>query len=67
MDSNGAGACEEPFFRPADGTKTASFCDKPGDANGDNAVNLGDAVFVINYIFKGGPILCLARRGHIRD
>ena len=25
-----------------------------GDANGDRAVNIGDAVFVINYIFKGG-------------
>ncbi len=26
-----------------------------GDANGDEAVNIGDAVFLINYIFKGGP------------
>jgi len=25
-----------------------------GDANGDGAVNLADAVFVINYVFKGG-------------
>ena len=25
-----------------------------GDANGDRAVNIGDAVYVINYIFKGG-------------
>ena len=25
-----------------------------GDANGDHAINVGDAVFVINYIFKGG-------------
>ena len=25
-----------------------------GDANGDRTVNIGDAVFVINYIFKGG-------------
>ena len=28
------------------------FC---GDANGDNAVNVGDAVYLINYVFKGGP------------
>jgi len=26
----------------------------PGDANGDSDVNVGDAVFVINFIFKGG-------------
>ena len=29
-------------------------CDKPGDANNDSAVNVGDAVYIINYIFKGG-------------
>lgn len=26
-----------------------------GDANGDGTINIGDAVFIINYIFKGGP------------
>jgi len=26
-----------------------------GDASGDEAVNIGDAVYLINYIFKGGP------------
>ncbi|MEZ5359146.1 MAG: hypothetical protein R3F48_09985 [Candidatus Zixiibacteriota bacterium] len=26
-----------------------------GDANGDRNVNIGDAVYLINYIFKGGP------------
>ncbi len=26
-----------------------------GDANGDGTVNVGDAVFLINYVFKGGP------------
>ncbi len=26
-----------------------------GDANGDDAINIADAVFLINYIFKGGP------------
>jgi hypothetical protein len=26
-----------------------------GDANGDDAVNVGDCVFVISYVFKGGP------------
>jgi hypothetical protein len=32
------------------------FCDCiPGDANGDGAVNVGDAVYIISYVFKGGP------------
>jgi hypothetical protein len=26
-----------------------------GDANGDGDINVADAVFLINYIFKGGP------------
>jgi len=26
-----------------------------GDANRDEIVNIGDAVFIINYVFKGGP------------
>lgn len=26
-----------------------------GDANGDGTCNVGDAVFLINYVFKGGP------------
>jgi hypothetical protein len=25
-----------------------------GDANGDAAVNVGDAVYIINFVFKGG-------------
>jgi hypothetical protein len=33
----------------------AGCCDKPGDANGDNTVNVGDVVFLINFVFKGGP------------
>ncbi|NMC44460.1 MAG: hypothetical protein GYA46_11130 [candidate division Zixibacteria bacterium] len=26
-----------------------------GDANGDGVINVGDAVYTINYIFRGGP------------
>ncbi len=26
-----------------------------GDANGDGSVNVGDAVFLINFVFSGGP------------
>jgi hypothetical protein len=29
--------------------------DKPGNANGDTQVSIGDAVFIISYIFRGGP------------
>jgi len=33
-----------------------SPCDcTPGDANDDDMVNVGDAVYVINYVFKNGP------------
>ncbi len=27
----------------------------PGDANQDNLANIGDAVFIINYVFRHGP------------
>ena len=30
-------------------------CDIPGDANGDGNCDIGDAVHLISYIFKGGP------------
>jgi hypothetical protein len=26
-----------------------------GDGNGDGEVNVADGVFIINYVFKGGP------------
>jgi len=26
-----------------------------GDANGDKKINVGDAVFIISYIFRNGP------------
>lgn len=34
-----------------------------GDANRDRTLNVGDAVFIVSYIFKGGeapPWLCAA-------
>ena len=30
----------------------------PGDANCDGDCNVGDAVYIINYVFKGGPEPC---------
>jgi hypothetical protein len=32
-----------------------SHCPFSGDANADSAVNIGDAVYIINYVFRGGP------------
>ncbi|MFH1699952.1 MAG: M1 family aminopeptidase [Candidatus Zixiibacteriota bacterium] len=34
---------------------TDAITDRPGDANNDGDVNVGDAVFLINHVFKGGP------------
>ncbi|EQB62996.1 MAG: hypothetical protein RBG1_1C00001G0575 [candidate division Zixibacteria bacterium RBG-1] len=28
---------------------------KPGDANGDGKVDLGDLIFIVNRVYKGGP------------
>ena len=39
------------FWQVFDG---GSCCTKPGDANNDGSVNVGDAVYMINYVFKGG-------------
>ncbi|MEZ5357588.1 MAG: S8 family serine peptidase [Candidatus Zixiibacteriota bacterium] len=40
-----------PAFVPVSVTITAY---QRGDANGDYSVNIGDAVYLVNYIFKGG-------------
>jgi hypothetical protein len=38
-----------------------SCCEVPGDANNDGATNVGDAVFVISYVFRGGAApFCIA-------
>ncbi|MCK5125885.1 MAG: dockerin type I repeat-containing protein [candidate division Zixibacteria bacterium] len=38
------------------GLVAATCCVEPGgDANGDGPTNVGDAVYLINYAFKGGP------------
>jgi len=35
---------------------TSQVCDcVPGDANGDGSFNIGDAVYIISYVFQGGP------------
>ena len=35
--------------------KYNEICVRAGDANLDDAVNVGDAVYMINYVFKSGP------------
>ncbi|MEZ5360369.1 MAG: dockerin type I repeat-containing protein [Candidatus Zixiibacteriota bacterium] len=37
------------------GLYSADCCVVAGDANNDGGLNIGDAVFLINHIFKGGP------------
>ncbi len=50
-----------PFFNPdqadsnSDGTGDACDALICGNANFDDAVNIADAIFIINYVFKGGP------------
>jgi len=37
------------------GLITGTCCDLPGDANNDGGTNVGDAVYIINFAFRGGP------------
>jgi hypothetical protein len=40
---------------------STTCCDKPGDANNDGKLGVGDPVFVISCIFRGGPApVCMA-------
>jgi hypothetical protein len=42
------------------GCAAASCCNLAGDANNDGKVNVGDAVYIISYVFRGGPApICL--------
>lgn len=45
----------------SDGNGIGDACqpERPcGDVNEDGTVNIGDAVYLVNYIFNGGPIPC---------
>ena len=53
-----------PDQADSNGNNVGDICDWDcGDANGDRAVNIADAVFVINYVFKGGPAPAPAASG----
>jgi hypothetical protein len=41
---------------------SSSCCNKAGDANSDGNINVGDAVFLINRVFKGGPAPVCAQK-----
>ncbi len=46
---------KEGFWQ--DGTpRPTGCCDTPGDANSDGQTNIGDAVFVVNFVFRSGPL-----------
>ncbi len=50
-DANGNGFPDECEVPPS----SAASCFLCGDADGNGAVSIADAVFLINYIFAGGP------------
>jgi len=62
-DADGIGdACDNcptlynPDQSDIDGNGTGDICEYVcGDADGDLGINIADAVYLINYIFKGGP------------
>jgi hypothetical protein len=45
-------------FRFQQGSMTL-VSSRPGDANGDSTVTLGDVVFLIGYVYKGGSPPCI--------
>lgn len=53
------GSASSPSFSVSHGYWLESGENPPsyicGDANSDEGVNVGDAVYLINYVFKGGP------------
>jgi hypothetical protein len=53
IDKANAFILAHPEIKCAEGPEPCEC--KPGDANNDGQVNVGDAVSLINFVFKGGP------------
>ncbi len=51
-----------PGFEP--GTTFVAL-HRPGDVNGSCVINIGDVVYLINYLFKGGPEPCPLDAGDV--
>lgn len=47
------------YHLPEAGGQFMTSYGRPGDANGDSLLNLGDIVFLIGYVFRGGPAPCI--------
>ncbi len=49
--------CDEPLWikKPCCPVTPLTCLYKPGDANGDGKIDLGDLIFIINRVYKGGP------------
>jgi hypothetical protein len=41
----------------------STCCETPGDANRDGTTNVGDVVYIINYVFKGGDAPICPKEG----
>lgn len=52
LDTSGASYW---IYSVGDGPVHLDFDYVPGDANGDWQVNIGDAVYLVTYVFRGGP------------
>ena len=44
-----------PYYPTFTGPRTWPIAIVCGDANSDGTVNIGDAVYIISYVFRGGP------------
>jgi len=54
VSSNDPDPADNPITVPAELTVNAVQLYMCGDANGDEAINVADAVYLINFVFKGG-------------
>jgi hypothetical protein len=51
------GTSQSPGFNIAAGYVYVAFVYQ-GDANGDGVINIADVIYLVNYLFTGGPVPC---------